>query len=265
MSEHGPQDHQLTRPLKEGCLSDLRLDQLLAEELKAESKQQAREHLDDCPSCTERLRQLKEPLPDGAEERIMETIRKNKASPSRGEPGLWYRLRIRVAVLGTALVALVLALWLQPDPPAPVTSGGQPIERSNSPAFKGGAPWFGAYALKDGQPVLLAEGDSVRAGEQIQFAARCTGTAFLAVYGRDGDGPVTLVAGTEGAVPCAQQGEGLLAAVKLDDSPDAELFFALFCDRDFDPHKFNLSANGEMGPGGGEMECQLQGLQLVKE
>ena len=265
MSEHGPQDHELKRPLKEGCLSDLRLDQLLAEELAAESKQQARAHLDGCPACTQRLQHLGEPLPAGAEERLMETIRDNRASTRRGQPGLWYRIRIRVAVLGTAAVALLVALWLQPAPPAPVTTGGQPGHRSDSIAFKGGAPWFGAYILKDGQPVLLAQGDTVRAGDKVQFAAHCTGPAFVAVYGRDAAGPVAVVAGTDGAVPCAQEGEGLLSAVKLDDSPDAELFFALFCDRDFDPHKFNLSANGEMGHGGGEMECQLQGLQLVKE
>lgn len=265
MSDTSDESGRLERPVDEQCLSDLALDQFIEQQLPPDRRAVVAGHLEGCKACALRLEALDQPVPERAQERIVQSLGDRATRVPVRRP-LWPAIRIRVLVLGAATAAVIVGLVLPTRPLGPDMYVDPAPTATHGAGLKGVQPWFGVYAKPDGQPVLLSEGDTVAPGTTVQFGARCMGLTYLAIYGQGDSGFVPLVPAAARAVACPQQGEGLLSpALQLDDKPGQEMFIALFCTKAFDPADL-LPASKEdepIAPDG--LECSLQGIGLIKE
>lgn len=181
------------------CLSDLRLDELLAAELAAELATAATAHLDECARCREREHEL---AADRARFRAAMPLRRPRRSRAVALAG--------GALAAAAMVALVVR--------GGGTDGG--IRR------KGGAH-LGVVVVRGATMQRGGPGEITHPGDTLSYVVTTPEPAYVAVASRDGAGRVTIY------VPFERVAAGrdlqLSLATRLDATLGREQLVAVFC------------------------------------
>lgn len=239
-----------------GCVSDLRLDRLLAGELGADECSALEAHLVRCVTCrarhTELARQWQRFAADGPDfPTLADQVQRRRALRDRRE-----RAAARAAMVlgGLALAAGALLVFV-PTAQMPAPSA----TRSK------GKPEIG-YFLKRGESVTEGvPGFALHPGDRIRFVTSSERPRYLALLNQDGRGVSVYYPATADAarVP-AGGGVPLGFSVELDDYLGRERVFALFCDQPFaiEPVRAALQTRGAVPVPAG---CSLASLELEKE
>jgi hypothetical protein len=196
----------LSRTREESCLSDLRLDRLLAGELAGDAESAARAHLAGCTDCQARRAAVEE----------------ERARFSVPPPARMRRARRRwwpaVAPL-VAAAAAALLMWSaarDADPPATRTKGGHRL---------------GFYVARDGVVTRGADGDELHPGDELGLTLTTTAPGFAVVASVDGGGAVSIYHpdGPRAAPIAAGEDQELRGSLLLDDTLGPETLHAFLC------------------------------------
>jgi hypothetical protein len=201
------------------CLSDLRIDRMLAGDLDGRESEQARDHAARCAACAARVAAFQ--AARAATPPDVETIRRiAAAAPARRRwRGLWPSLGMALAV-GTA--ALVVA----------VRPRGATVDatRTKGPAHLG-------FFVKHGDDVRRGgAGERVSPGDLVRFVVSTPQPAHLAIVGVDARGAASTYFPPAGAADSVAAGADieLPRATLLDDTLGPETVAAFFCERPVD-------------------------------
>jgi hypothetical protein len=181
------------------CLSDLRLDELLADELPVDAAAAAGEHLGDCRRCRDRKREL-----------AAERARFRAAMPP-----LRRRRSRSVALAGGALAAAAVV--------ALVVRGGNTGDGIRS---KGGAH-LGVVVVRGATMQRGGPGELTRPGDTLSYVVTTPEPAYVAVASRDGAGRITIYVPFE--YVAAGRDIQLSVATVLDATLGRERLVAVFC------------------------------------
>lgn len=227
------------------CVSDLKLDELLAGELSPDATREAQHHIEVCATCRGR-RDARvaarnaflawapswtayDALTRTATARAADTTQRTTASapaeaslvPVPARPGpLRRRPRFGLAVAAALAAALSMVVVLRP--PAPETT---PAVRSK------GAPHLSFFVKRDGRVFAGTRDTVVHPGDRLRFTYAMPETAHVAVIGRDPQGASIYFprdAGRARQLP-AGAGRPLPFAVELDASLGEEAVYGFFC------------------------------------
>ena len=210
------------------CLSDLRIDRMLAGDLDGGAREQARDHVAGCAACASRVAAFEAARAATPPATDLEAIRRIAAAP----PARAARRRRRWLwpSLGMALAACAAAVVVAVRPPAP--------ESDDATRTKGGAHL--GFFVKHGDAVRRGGPDeSVSPGDLVRFVVstpRPAHLAHLAIIGLDARGAVTVyfpVAGVADTVDAGTDVE-LPRATLLDGTLGPETVAAFFCERPVD-------------------------------
>jgi len=183
-----------------GCLSDLRLDELVAGELAADTVAAAADHVAGCARCRAREGAL---AADRARfQAALPVIGRRRRSP-------W-----RAAVVGIAAAAAVVVVATLPP--------GEP----DGTRAKGGAH-LGFVVVHGGAMRVGAIGEVVHPGDTLQYLVTARDAAYVTVLGRDAAGRVTTYVPAERVAP--GRDVPLAIATRLDGSLGREEIVAVFC------------------------------------
>lgn len=207
------------------CLSDLRLDELLAGELTPEVAAAATCHLGGCARCREREREL---VADRAQFRA--------ATPRLGR-----RRWIGAATIGALASAAGLVLVLH-----------RPVEGTRT---KGG-PQLGVVIVHGDAMRRAGPGERVHPGDTLSYVVATSAPAYVAVVGRDALGRVATYVPPE-RVPAGRDIQLSLATV-LDDTLGIEELYGVFCAAP--PAEAALRRAADRAPAG----CILDRIELEK-
>ena len=199
------------------CLSELRLDRLLAGELTATERAAAEQHLAGCARCGGRRRQRHD------QQRVFRDSWSPPAAAARPAAGPRRRMR-QVGLAALAAAVALVAIPLVRRAPAPETTTAK------------GQHWLRVFVRDGGSGAVRAAtptepvhpGDAVRFG----FDRRVTGDRYLAVLGRDAAGKVSLYFPERGEVAgrAPATADGLVPySIVLDATLGPELLHALVC------------------------------------
>jgi hypothetical protein len=177
------------------CLSDLRLDELLANELAAETAAAATTHLGDCARCRDREREL-----------AAERDRFRAAIPLLRRPR-----RHLLAVAGAALAAAAAIVVF-------VRTRDDGVIRTKGSAHLGVIVVRGA---------TMQRGDLAHPGDTLSYVVTTPEPAFVAVASRDAAGAVTIYVPFEPVA--AGRDVQLSLATRLDATLGHEKLVAVFC------------------------------------
>ena len=201
----------------EGCLSDLRLDQLIRQELDAGREATARAHLAACDVCRAHVAQL--------ERFRAQFVGGLSALPSPREPA---RTRARRPILiaggGGFLAAAAAAVLLFANPFAPSGNTWRTKGQGHLRLFVGRGD-----AVRP-----AASGDVVAPGDGLQLTYTLSQRRFFALLGRDARGTVNVFF-PDGAsmIPLAPgRNVSLPRSTILDDVLGEERLYGVFCERD---------------------------------
>ncbi|HVK63758.1 MAG TPA: zf-HC2 domain-containing protein [Polyangium sp.] len=207
----------LTRTRAETCLSDLRLDRLVARELDAADERETRAHLEGCARCTARLATIEadraaflaDPPPLPAVRPVAKVPRLARWAP-------------RVAAMVVAAAALVL--WFRARP-----AGEDP----DDPATRiKGHPRVGFYVKRGAAVTPGAAGEVVYPGDLLQFTYTMQrDAAYFALISVDGARKASVYyPSTPRAVRIPQGSDVPLdQSTMLDAIVGPETAYALFC------------------------------------
>jgi hypothetical protein len=180
------------------CLSDLRIDELLADELAAETATAATAHLGACARCRDREREL-----------IDDRTRFRAAMPPLR--------RRRRGIYATACAALAAAAVL-----ALVLRGGGGDETRTKGGAHLGLIIVRGRAVHPGGP-----GELVHRGDTLSYVVTTAEPAYVAVASRDGAGRVSIYVPSEHVA--AGRDIQLSLATVLDATLGTEQLVAVFC------------------------------------
>jgi hypothetical protein len=223
----------LERSRNRDCLSDLRLDSLLAGELDGAAEADARQHLASCPLCSARRAEL-----EGDRDRFRATARPplgRPAAQSAPAPGRARRAQrwLWPAAAAAAVVA-VLVFW----PRQTIDHGGSTASRPSS----GGATRIKGrerldFYVKRGTRVSAgASGDPVHPGDEVRFATTTDRPRYLVVGSVDGGGAVSIYfpdGPSAGAIEAGAD-RPLPGGIVLDAVLGTERVYGFFCQRAVD-------------------------------
>jgi hypothetical protein len=249
------------------CLSDLRIDQLLGDELSESARVEVQAHLAGCTPCRARRDDfaarcdtyLAQAPSFGALAERVDRLRADRTR-ARGRP------RARTALFALAAAAAVL-LALRSGLTDRTPSGpAAPREPELSDGTRGkGVPELG-YFVKRGDHVVLGEpGRVLRPGDRLRFTYTSSRAQQFALLNRDGRGTrVYYPTGTRSAAIAAGEAVALDFSVELDDYVGSERVLAVFCEEPFDLEPLRRAFDtGEAprAPAG----CTLKTIELHKE
>jgi plastocyanin len=241
----------LRKSVPEACLSDLLLDELRADDLDANRKAQAEQHLRSCARCTARQQVLLAAALEFTErypEAPVVTVPRATRSIGRIYAGLTAAL-----ALAACVVLFVRAERVARDSQAA-------LERS-----KGGAR-LGFYVKRDGHVFQGADGQRVHAGDELRFVVTNAAQHQIAILSRDGRGVTSVYYPSQRlsrALGSAHE-TALDTAVQLDATPGAEALFGIFCDSEFElePLRSTLEKTGHLPAMKG---CTVDELGVIKD
>ncbi|XYH98600.1 DUF4384 domain-containing protein [Sorangium sp. So ce1128] len=208
----------MERTRRDGCLSDLVLDRLLAEELDADASRSGKEHLAGCPRCQGRFDELER---ERARFRLARPPFPRRAArerrPSRW--ALWRPWAFPAVALGAA-AALVLLLGPLGEPGAP------PDETQIKGSIR-----LGFYVKRGDAVDRGRSGDVLHPGDAVRFTYTSRAPGHLAVVSRDGGGNVSVYHPDAAfAAPVAPgEDEPLPDSIVLDDVLGTEAIYAVLC------------------------------------
>ncbi|MEA2695993.1 MAG: hypothetical protein QOI66_264 [Myxococcales bacterium] len=201
----------LERTRAEGCLSDLRLDQLVRDELAGEATATARAHLAGCAICRDALARIEE-----CRVQFSEGLAGVRVAPSVRPPR---RRRAWIAAGGGLLAAAAALLLVGPlrIPTVPWRSKGQ--------------GHLHLYVARSNTVRPSASGDVVAPGDRLQFTYTLAQERFFALLERDGRGAVNVFFpdGASAALLSPGVNVSLPRSTILDDVLGEERLYGLFC------------------------------------
>jgi hypothetical protein len=251
---------RLRPELPAGCVSDLRLDALRAQELSADDEAQIDAHLRTCKRCQARRRVL-DTDSDVVRARLVPFAAPRRADPPRARVG---RLRLRERMSGRmkhaswlgAAAALAAALGLALLPRQDVDGG---IRAKGSPGL--------TFYVKRGSDVYESLPDQpVAPGDVLRFVVAPTGFAYVAILSRSAGGQASVYF-PQGALAAPIEADAskhaLEGAVELDDTIEDEQIHAVFCRTSFElaPLRQELASTATIAARPG---CEVTTLALHK-
>lgn len=204
------------------CLSDLRIDQLMAGELGDPEHARAQSHVACCERCATRLATL-----DAGRARFA------AEAPVLTAARPWRRRRSAVVVAGAlALAAAMTLLWLRGrDRLTPGQQLADRAHRSADTVRAKGTARLAIFAKRGVRVLALGPGDTVHPGDALRFAYTSAEPRFLLILGVDGAGQVTTYypAGERAAAIDAGTEVALPRSFVLDATAGDERVYGLFC------------------------------------
>jgi hypothetical protein len=249
-----------SRSRPEGCLSDLRLDQLLARELDAELERSTRAHLEGCAACAARLAAIE------AERAAFLAAPPPLRRPTKGAApakaarrrGLVY-LFPGVAAAVAAAAAVVFLLRVPPKPPS--ESDADPGTR-----IKGGSR-IGFYVKRGAAVAHGGPGEVVYPGDALQFTYSTQRASYLALVSVDGAGKASLYFPESAEAAPIEPGQDVALPIStvLDDTLGGETVVGLFCAAPIplEPLRAAFEANAAAPPL--PAGCQSSRISFVKK
>jgi hypothetical protein len=211
------------------CLSDLRIDRMLAGDLDGGERERARDHIADCTACASRVAAIE--AARAATPPHLEAIRRIAAAP----PARFARRTWGWPLLGVALAAGAAMLVVVVRPHAPRPGGGGEQATDEATRLKGSAHL--GFFVKHGNFVRRGgPGEPVSPGDLVRFVVSTPRPAHLAIVGVDERAVASVyfpVAGAADTVPAGTDVE-LPRATLLDDTLGGETIAAYFCERAID-------------------------------
>jgi hypothetical protein len=242
----------LTRP--EGCLSDLVLDELFADELEAGIRASAQMHIASCERCTARHAEL-----SATRVAFISHAPTFKALAQVVVPKL-PTLPIRLARWQLAAGALAMAagvllcLRASSDPAALVDTRSK------------GAPHLGLFIERAGQAQRRASGTIVQPGDLLRFTYSSDQPRYLAIFDLDGSNARVSFprdGRADAAAIAAGNDVALDFSVEQNESAEPEHVHALFCMKPFAlaPLREELARAGKLTEQSG---CAIDVIELPK-
>lgn len=197
----------MMRMRADSCLSDLRLDELLAGELEQQQRQPATAHLGGCPACSDRLAEL-------------ERDRDDYRARSVARPGRPLRrsLGVGVGIATAAACAAILLLGIRPQTPTTRSKGSARL---------------GFFITHGDQVRPGGPGEKVQPGDMLSFTLSTDTRVYVAVLSRDGAGRASVYFPAGPITEATGPGRDVLLplATVLDGTLGAERLYGLVCDR----------------------------------
>lgn len=201
------------------CISDLKFDAWFAGELTDEMLCTAQAHLALCERCQKRQAELRQAREDFFAMRSRVNLPWRKSSAIRRP----WSLRIALAA-ATFSAAFVIALFARP----------RESNVEQSVRLKGSAH-IGFFIQRSGAFERATPTYVVRPNDRIRFVYTSARPAYLAIYGLDARGTVSVYfpQGDLAERVVAGSDVALKSAVELDDVLGPERVFGLFCEAEF--------------------------------
>jgi hypothetical protein len=244
------------------CLSDLRLDRLLARELEPAALAKAEGHLAGCPLCAARRaeREQERQLFRDTALPLFSGARLRAAGPSafaRPRRRLWFGTAI------AALAAAAMVLVVHPRDHETITGKGTHYLR---------------FFVRDGVTGTVMEGaprQRVHPGDRIRFGfERATLAAdhvakevHVAVLGRDaaGKGSIYFPDGGDAAAPLPESNDDLLPySIALDETLGVETIYALYCPQAVPLGPLQVALTRSEASVAWPPSCKVEQVQLEK-
>ena len=234
----------LERTRAEGCLSDLRLDQLVRDELAPEAAAAARAHLAACAVCQGALARI-----EGFRAEFSEGLAAVPAAASVRPP----RRRRAWIAAGGSLLAAAAALVLV-----------GPLRTPRDPWRSKGHGHLHLYVARGNTVRPSASGDVVAPGDRLQFTYTLSQERFFALLERDGRAAVNVFFpdGPSAALLSPGANVSLPRSTILDDVLGEERLYGLFCEQavKLQPLRDALSA----GRVPSAPDCEVEAFLLEK-
>jgi hypothetical protein len=246
----------LAKKRGEGCLSDLRLEQLGHGELAPEDADAVEKHVAGCSTCRARQQELREDAERFASAAAsLETL----LARTGHKPRAHAPIRAALSVAGALAAAAALVLVLRP-----VIHGS---ETSAGPTRTKGGPKLGFY-VRRGSAVFEGEpGQVVFPGDALRFTVSSTAPTHVTVLSVDGAGR-TSVYHPQGPPPdtaLSGTNQPLSTAIELDESLGTEAIYGVFCERPVSPDELRAALAQDPRAPRFARGCQFERITLVKE
>lgn len=214
----------LIRSRPEGCISDLRFDRMLADEVDGAAARALHEHVAACAHCAARLAAIEAaraaftasapPLPA----RVVEFL-KRRRNPA------WF-----ASTAGALAAAAALVFWSRAHGPS-IDPSHEGADLAPSATRTKGAARLGMYIERRGAVIRAQEGDIVHPDDRIQFTVTSSEGGYLAVIGVDGAKAVTVYYPTGPRAQAFEPGAdvALSTSTRLDATLGPEVDYGLFC------------------------------------
>jgi hypothetical protein len=244
-----------------GCLSDLRIDMLLARDLGTEAEAGARAHLGACAGCTARCREIEAARNAGQAAGIanggLEAIRAAAAlPPARARAAAAHRWwpALAVALGAAAAVAIVIGR-------------ARPAGELPSPTRTKGRGSVGFF-VKHGEAVRRGEtSETVTPGDAVRFTYSSAAPVHVVVIGADSTGKATIyvpAAGGEGGAHPAGRDLELPRSTVLDETLGPETIHAFLCGHAIDAEALRRAVEASPAALPAPVSCTVDRFRLLK-
>lgn len=244
----------MTPARPEGCLSELRLDELTADQLDAAAAREARAHVAGCARCSARLSEIEAaraafaasapPLRlDGVARGARGALTDRAATEAR-RPRRW--LAPAAASALAAAAAALLLFRAAPDP------AGGAAERSGAGERIKGANRIGFFVKRGGIVQLGGAGERLQPGDAIQFTYSAAEPRYLVILSVDGASQASVYYPSGPVAARIEPGQDVVLpqSTVLDATLGAERIHGLFCAEPIavEPLRAALAARPEAPP-----------------
>jgi hypothetical protein len=224
----------LDNPVRaEGCPTAWALQRHAMDELRGDERDEMAEHVARCAACREHLMGLDSAREAFLAERPFTTVEADVAERAtflpddpeiEVEASTWSKLRLGLVSFAAGAVAMIVTVVFMPWP------GDEYV-----PPHDGlkGTTGLHAALLRDGAVSQVEPGETLRAGDEVQFRVDTGGYAHVVVVGIDGRGEVAVYQPLDGEHSLAVEpgaGRTLEGGFRLDDAPGPEVWIAFFTD-----------------------------------
>ncbi|WP_437658469.1 DUF4384 domain-containing protein [Sorangium sp. So ce1182] len=234
----------MTPARPDGCLSELKLDELMAGQLDAAAAQEASAHVAGCARCSARLSEIEAERASFAASapplRLERGAPAGRAAAKARSPRRWL---LPAAASGLAAAAAV-ALFLRAAP------DGREAERPGE-RIKG-AERIGFYVKRGGSVLPGGAGERLLPGDAIQFTYSSAEARYLVILSVDGASQASVYYPSGPVAARIEPGRDVLLpqSTVLDDTLGTERIYGLFCSEAtaVEPLRAALAANPDAPP-----------------
>jgi hypothetical protein len=239
----------------DACISDLRLDAWLAQNLADQEARALRAHLSGCARCQSREALLREEREQfGAAHPELPAW----LAPQSGDADLTQvaasKLRARGSawLAGLAVAAACLLAFIALPRASVRTKGSDYL----------------SFYVKRGEAVHRGRlGEQVRRGDRLRFAYTASSPRYLAILSLDGARRASVYHPATAQAERVEPGSEVLlpSAVELDEAPGEERIYAVFCDQPPQLERLRAELAAKQTRFAAPADCTLDQIVVVKE